>query len=184
MGVLPPSTPFCPPSPLTQAGKSRLEGSEAHPADDGLSGRAEDMGFVENIQHGSLVERLQVVPGERDELHPGSVPGRRPEERGHHTCASPASAGAWRTSAGSTAPASRCSRLRRSKGKRLGQGCAHPQQRDFMVKIAALRGCMDVILSRAPCLGFPLYPFAIQGCPRQASTGETVKGKGKDRERD
>lgn len=72
-----------PPTPFTQAGKSCLEGGEAHPADDGLSGWAKDMGFVENIQHSPLVECLQVVPGERNQLHPGSVTSSRPEKRGH-----------------------------------------------------------------------------------------------------
>ena len=66
VGVHHPSAPSYCPTPFTQAGKSRLEAGKAHPADDSLSGRAEDVGFVENIQHSPLVERLQVVPGERE----------------------------------------------------------------------------------------------------------------------
>lgn len=38
-----------------------------------MSGWAEDMGFVEDIQHRSLVESLQVAPRETDKLHPGLV---------------------------------------------------------------------------------------------------------------
>lgn len=98
-----------PPAPFTQAGKSRLEASEAHPADNGSSGWAEDVGFVENIQHGPLVKRLQVGPGEEEQvrLHPMWVPrSRAGEQLAAHTCAWPASAAAWRRSAGSTAPVS------------------------------------------------------------------------------
>lgn len=109
--------PHSPPETFTQAGKSRLEAGEAHPADDGLSGRAEDVGFVEDIEHGPLVQRLQVAPGgqraaglgggDEDEDAKRAIWGaRRP------TCASPASSAAWPWSAGSTAPASTRSTLR------------------------------------------------------------------------
>lgn len=66
------SQPIAPPETRTQAGKSCLEAGEAHPADDGLSGWAEDVGFVEDIEHSPLVQRLQVAPaGERSRCWAG-----------------------------------------------------------------------------------------------------------------
>lgn len=71
-GLPPPPQPIAPPETHTQAGKSCLEAGEAHPADDGLSGWAEDVGFVEDIEHSPLVQRLQVAPaGERSRCWAG-----------------------------------------------------------------------------------------------------------------
>lgn len=72
MGFAATSQPIAPPETRTQAGKSCLEAGEAHPADDGLSGWAEDVGFVEDIEHSPLVQRLQVAPaGERSRCWAG-----------------------------------------------------------------------------------------------------------------
>lgn len=111
------SCPIDPPETSTQAGKSGLEAGEAHPADDGLSGRAEDVGFVEDIEHGPLVQRLQVAPGGQRAAGLGGGDEDKDTKRAIWaarcpTCASPASSAAWPWSAGSRAPASTRSTLR------------------------------------------------------------------------